>query len=171
MAFNTATNGINYVTICAITCENPACNMASHLSVWGDAFETIIRDDNAPSIAVTPSSGMFADPQQIYLTGGTTIGGVPVNGILMPSEICYTWGADAAGNPMPGVMPADPVFPCTPANNRVLVNGSSTAFNVGCPTRASVTDLSTNLSACAPTLRVTRPLSLRRHTPSRSLHR
>lgn len=151
MVFNAATNGINYVTICAITCEIAACSMASHLSVWGDAFETIIRDDNAPSVAVTPSSGMFDYPQQVYLTGSTTIGGTPTNGTLAPSEICYTWGADAGGNPLPGVNPTDPAFPCTPANNVVNVTGSNTTFNVGCPTRASVTDLSTNLQACAHT--------------------
>ncbi|MCS6972333.1 MAG: hypothetical protein NZL89_04840, partial [Leptospiraceae bacterium] len=65
MDFTATTNGINYITICAITCEVAACSTASHLSVWGDAFDTIIRDDNAPSIAVTPSSGMFDYPQQI----------------------------------------------------------------------------------------------------------
>jgi hypothetical protein len=149
MLFNDTNHGINYITICAITCEVAACNAAGHLSVWGDAFETVIRDDTAPSITASPLSGMFSLPQQIFLSGSTTVAGVPANGSLIPNEICYTWGADASGNPTPATNPANPVFPCPAANNVVHVTGSSsTQLNLGCNSRASVTDVNANPSAC-----------------------
>lgn len=149
MLFNDTNHGINYITICAITCEVAACNAVGHLSVWGDAFETVIRDDTAPSITASPLSGMFSLPQQIFLSGSTTVAGVPANGSLIPNEICYTWGADASGNPTPATNPANPVFPCPAANNVVHVTGSSsTQLNLGCNSRASVTDVNANPSAC-----------------------
>jgi hypothetical protein len=148
MIFNDTNHGINYITICAITCEVAACNAAAHLSVWGDAFETVIRDDTAPSITASPLSGMFSLPQQVFLSGSTTVAGVPANGSLIPNEICYTWGADASGNPTPATNPANPVFPCPAANNVVQVTGSSTQLNLGCNSRASVTDTNTNTNAC-----------------------
>jgi hypothetical protein len=148
MQFNDTNHGINYITICAITCEVGTCNALGDLSVWGDAFETVIRDDTAPSITASPLSGMFSLPQQIFLSGSTTVAGVPANGSLVPNEICYTWGADASGNPQPGLLPGDPVFPCPTANNVVKVSGSSTQLNLGCNSRASVTDINTNPNAC-----------------------
>ena len=149
MQFDDVGHGINYITICAITCEVAACSLASHLSVWGDAFETVIRDDTAPSVTASPLSGMFSLPQQIFISGSTTVAGVPANGSLTPSEICYTWGADAAGNPLAATNPTNPTFPCAAANNVVQATGTSTQLNLGCSTRSSVTDPSADLSSCS----------------------
>jgi hypothetical protein len=141
-------HGINYITICAITCETAACAAASDLSVWGDAYETVIRDDTPPTLSASPLSGIYATPQAVVLTGGTTTASSPTNGTLIPAEICYTWGADASGNPLAATNPANPTFPCTASSNVVKVTGSQTTLNVGCAARATVTDTTTNTSTC-----------------------
>ncbi len=137
--FTNVEHGVNYITICAITCENTTCNAATDLSVWGDKYTIITRDDTAPDINASPGSGIYARPLEVGLIGSVTTG-APVNGSLAPNEICYTWGADAAGNPTPGTTPADPVFPCPTQNNVVRTAGASTQFNVGFNQRAMVTD-------------------------------
>ncbi len=145
--------GINYITVCAITCEPSVapgnCTTANELSVWGDTYETVIRDDTAPTISASPMSGIFANPQRIWLTGSATTASAPTNGTLIPVEICYTWGADASGNPQAGTNPADPSFPCTAANNKVSVGSSDTQLNFGCSARAAVTDLSVDPNSCS----------------------
>ncbi|MFO1527468.1 MAG: hypothetical protein U1F16_15970 [Turneriella sp.] len=155
MVLNDATDkGLNYITICAITCEPSVmpgtCNDTSgnELSVWGDAYETVIRDDTAPTISVSPLSGIFDKPLRITLTGSTTVGSAPTNGTLAPVEICYTWGSDGSGNPQPNVPAADPSFPCTTSGGQVAVAGSETSFNLGCSGRASVNDLSLDPNSC-----------------------
>ncbi|MBN8220432.1 MAG: hypothetical protein J0L53_05885, partial [Spirochaetes bacterium] len=152
MDFTTALNGNNIISICAISCSG-ACAAIGDLEVMGEAYESIIRDDNAPTLTPAPLSGIFPTPQRIWLTGSTTTGGSPINGSLIPSEICYTWGADAAGNPLAGNNPTTitgPGFTCPVANNVVRVTSSEAYFNVGCPTRASVTDMNADLNNCSP---------------------
>lgn len=108
-----------------------------------------VIDSTAPTITGAPLSGMFVKPQTVVLTGTVTTGQGSLDGTLIPSEICYTWGSDGSGNPMPGIIPADPAFPCTATNNVVNVLSSSTQLTVGCNTQASVANPATDPNACS----------------------
>ncbi|MBN8222226.1 MAG: chitobiase/beta-hexosaminidase C-terminal domain-containing protein, partial [Spirochaetes bacterium] len=104
------------------------------------AVGSFVIDGTAPTITAAPLSGLFVSPQAVMLTGSVTTGQGALDGSLAVSQICYTWGADASGNPLPATIPGNPSFPCTATNNQVLVQSNTTQLNVGCATRAKVTD-------------------------------
>jgi hypothetical protein len=107
-----------------------------------------IIDSTAPTITAAPLSGLFSKPQTVILTGSATTGEGALNGSLVPSEICFTWGADALGNPEAGTIPANPSFPCPAGNNTLSVTNTATQLHVGCSTQASVTNAMTDPNTC-----------------------